>query len=559
MAGRLTIAVRLVLGFGVLLVFLVGIGVLGLSRLGGVERMLERIVSVDWQKTVLANEAIDMINAQTRDTFLLFHAPEREHAGIRARIAERVVSISRLFDRIDGLIHVPEGRKMLAEIRDTRQGYVESFQRIARLLDDGRREEASQRVAAETVPALDALLASVDRLIRLQGQILEQSGADASASYVAARAQLIAGLGLALVLSILLAIWIVRAVTRPLGGEPDEAKVAVERIAQGDLLAAIPVKPGDAQSLLAALRGMQSSLRNMIGELTGNANGVASAAEQLAVASRQIAESSARQSDAASGMASAIEEMTSAIGVVSDSAADAHRVASDAGESSGLGSEVIGRTLAEMQVIADTVAAAAQTIRAVGEGSQRISVIVQVIKEVAEQTNLLALNASIEAARAGEQGRGFAVVADEVRKLAERTAKATTDIGAMIDDMQASAGTAVRTMDQAVLHVEGGVRLAAEAGNSMRAIRDGTQHAVSSVSRISRSRRASRRSRRCRRRTAWPPGRLPTPRSSSGCSLPKRWPRCACSRSERHDGVAHGTMSADRFAQGSAVRGQARL
>lgn len=485
MAGRLTIAVRLVLGFGVLLVFLVGIGVLGLSRLGGVERMLERIVSVDWQKTVLANEAIDMINAQTRDTFLLFHAPEREHAGIRARIAERVVSISRLFDRIDGLIHVPEGRKMLAEIRDTRQGYVESFQRIARLLDDGRREEASQRVAAETVPALDALLASVDRLIRLQGQILEQSGAEASASYVAARAQLIAGLGLALVLSILLAIWIVRAVTRPLGGEPDEAKVAVERIAQGDLLAAIPVKPGDAQSLLAALRGMQSSLRNMIGELTGNANGVASAAEQLAVASRQIAESSARQSDAASGMASAIEEMTSAIGVVSDSAADAHRVASDAGESSGLGSEVIGRTLAEMQVIADTVAAAAQTIRAVGEGSQRISVIVQVIKEVAEQTNLLALNASIEAARAGEQGRGFAVVADEVRKLAERTAKATTDIGAMIDDMQASAGTAVRTMDQAVLHVEGGVRLAAEAGNSMRAIRDGTQHAVSSVSRIS--------------------------------------------------------------------------
>ena len=117
MARRLTTATRLSLGFGILLVFLVGIGLLGLNRLGTVERMLDRIVQVDWQKTVLANDVIDLVNAQTRDSFLLFHVPESTHPAIRARIAKRIDAISAKLDRIDGLLYLPDGREMLSQIR----------------------------------------------------------------------------------------------------------------------------------------------------------------------------------------------------------------------------------------------------------------------------------------------------------------------------------------------------------------------------------------------------------------------------------------------------------
>lgn len=484
MARRLTTATRLSLGFGILLVFLVGIGLLGLNRLGTVERMLDRIVQVDWQKTVLANDVIDLVNAQTRDSFLLFHVPESTHPAIRARIAKRIDAISAKLDRIDGLLHLPEGREMLTQIRDKRRSYVSSFQQVSSLLETGRREDASEHMATHTTPALDELLASIDALIRLQGRILESAGEEAAASYLRARTQIFAFLALALISSILISVWIVRAVTRPLGGEPEAAKDAVERIARGDLSALIPVKEGDTHSLLAALRQMQSSLREMIGTLTANADSVASAAEQLAVASKQLAESSAHQSDAATSMASAIDEMTTSIQQVSDNATDARRITVDAGERSDSGSQVIGSTVREMQAIANTVAEAARTIRQVGDGSQQISTVVQVIKEVADQTNLLALNASIEAARAGEQGRRFAVVADEVRKLAERTAKATMDISAMIDTMLSNSETAMRTTEAAVTQVEGGVQLARAAGDAMRAISDGTQQAVRSVNGI---------------------------------------------------------------------------
>jgi len=128
--------------------------------------------------------------------------------------------------------------------------------------------------------------------------------------------------------------------------------------------------------------------------------------------------------------------VTTSIDHVAESSQGTHELARKSGELSVQGGEVVQGAAAEMSKIADSVNQSTQFIRELGEHSNQISAIVNVIKEIADQTNLLALNAAIEAARAGEQGRGFAVVADEVRKLAERTGRSTDEITAMIGSIQ---------------------------------------------------------------------------------------------------------------------------
>jgi methyl-accepting chemotaxis protein len=106
-------------------------------------------------------------------------------------------------------------------------------------------------------------------------------------------------------------------------------------------------------------------------------------------------------------------------------------------------------------------------VRSLGERSQEVGSIVDIINDIADQTSLLALNASIEAARAGEMGMGFAVVADEVRKLATRTTTATSEIGVMIRDIQDGTARSVTAMQAGDGRVAEGVRMAGEASRSL--------------------------------------------------------------------------------------------
>lgn len=135
-----------------------------------------------------------------------------------------------------------------------------------------------------------------------------------------------------------------------------------------------------------------------------------------------------------------------------------------------MGSEVVSNTVKVMGNIAQRVHETARTVESLGARSDQIGGIINTIQDIADQTNLLALNAAIEAARAGEQGRGFAVVADEVRALAERTTKATKEIGDMIKAIQGETKKAVSAMEAGVNEVELGTTEAAKSGESLQKI-----------------------------------------------------------------------------------------
>ncbi len=127
---------------------------------------------------------------------------------------------------------------------------------------------------------------------------------------------------------------------------------------------------------------------------------------------------------------------------------------------------IIREAVQEMKTIEKTTVESKNTIYKLGEKSDEIGKIVEVIKQISSQTNLLALNAAIEAARSGEYGKGFAVVADEVRKLAEQSEAATKDITALINEVQAETGRAVEEMDRNVLLVDKGLKVINMAGES---------------------------------------------------------------------------------------------
>ncbi|WP_265943965.1 methyl-accepting chemotaxis protein [Dechloromonas sp. A34] len=272
-----------------------------------------------------------------------------------------------------------------------------------------------------------------------------------------------------LLLGLLIAAYTIRSITVPLG---EMAKLIIRTARDKDFTGSIPIRSRDEVGLTAeAFNDLLKTLQQSLAEVRQEIVQVDEATSTLAQASTQAAQASAETSESSSSMAASLEQLSVSITSVSDHTREALALANLAGEHSETGGTVIGNAVSAMADIAVEVKGVGATITELGEHSERISSVVQVIKDVADQTNLLALNAAIEAARAGEQGRGFAVVADEVRKLAERTTKATGEIAGMIADIQSRSKSAVVAMENTIGHLESGTELATRAGEAIAAIR----------------------------------------------------------------------------------------
>lgn len=261
----------------------------------------------------------------------------------------------------------------------------------------------------------------------------------------------------------------------------------LSNLADGDLTVQATVTEDITGAIADSINYAIEALRELVTTINDSSILVDAAAKQTEATARHLVRSSETQAKQASAASESAAQMATSIEEVSGNAERCSDVARHSVDVAHKGGEAVRRTIDGMNTIRETIQDTSKRIKRLGESSQEIGNIVELIEEIAEQTNILALNASIEASRAGEGSRGFAVVADEVQKLAERSTHATKQIEVLVSTIQSDTNEAVVSMERSTTDVVGGALLAENAGAALDEIEQVSHQIASLVQNISTS------------------------------------------------------------------------
>ena len=260
-------------------------------------------------------------------------------------------------------------------------------------------------------------------------------------------------------------------------------------LADGDLTVQATVTEDITGAIADSINYAVDALRGLVATINSSAISLDGAARQTQALAQHLAKASGAQSKQIAAATETAGHVAAATEEVSGNAERAADVARHSVDVAHKGGEAVRRTIDGMNAIRETIQDTSKRIKRLGESSQEIGNIVELINDIAEQTNILALNASIQASMAGEAGRGFAVVADEVQRLAERAATATKQIEVLVRTIQTDTNEAVVSMERSTTDVVGGALLAENAGAALEEIEQVSNQIASLVQNISASSR----------------------------------------------------------------------
>ncbi|AIS19161.1 methyl-accepting chemotaxis protein [Pseudomonas rhizosphaerae] len=465
---NMNIAPRALLGFSLIGLLMIVLGVFSLNQMSHIRAAGQNI----------ENNTVPSITSLDELTQLTLRLRVLSYRLLLNREADTQQKTVQLFDQRNEQINQAQARyeKMIASSEE--QAAYDDYKR---LLGQYRQLEARMKNFSATgqVDELRAMLNSdmlsnseqvnavLEKLVKINNVQTREINQQAEDEYRSAFAWVVGMLIVATLLTFLFAWLLTRSIVKPI----DQALIAAEAIAEGNLTQPIHAEGRDeAARLLLAMQKMQGKLRDTLQRISGSATQLASAAEELNSVTDEGARGLTQQNNEIEQAATAVNEMTSAVEEVARNAVSTSEASRDATSSASDGRDLVMETVSAIERMSGDVQSTAELIGNLATESRDIGKVLDVIRGLADQTNLLALNAAIEAARAGEAGRGFAVVADEVRALAHRTQQSTSEIERMIGSIQGGTEQAVDSMRNSTERAESTLNIAKGAGMALETI-----------------------------------------------------------------------------------------
>jgi methyl-accepting chemotaxis protein len=384
----------------------------------------------------------------------------------------------KLSNELEKTLTKTETKKLLAQLDELEQQFYELGQQMFQLKEENNVAAYTQLMTTTGRNITSQFDEVARQLTEIQQKDMDQANKDTTSETASLKVWMIMIGVIALAIGNILTIYTSRILSRPLLTLSEAAK----RIADGDLTGEEIVihNRDEIGELAASFNRMAKNLRDVLEKVAVSAEQVAASSEQLTASAEQtskateqiaftiqnVASGVEKQVQSVEKTAETIDQMSEGIQKISERAQNVSAIALQTSEKASEGGKTIQTAVAQMNTVNHTVERLAGIVKGLGDRSEQIGKIIEVISGIAEQTNLLALNAAIEAARAGEHGRGFAVVADEVRKLAEQSAQSARQIASLIATIQKETNEAVQSMETVLKEVEtgtGAIRISGEA------------------------------------------------------------------------------------------------
>ncbi len=365
---------------------------------------------------------------------------------------------------LDRNLQNPQRREQLAQFRAAHKAYLEAFTQIRNIIT--QRNDLIDNTLNKVGPQVASHIEEVKLSVKAEQDALGPQVQSENEQTVL----MVAGIALfALLAAIGMSLAMVRAIQRPVGGEPKTIDAITRAIASGDLSRDLVVSDKDT-GIYRSVCEMSSKLKSLISGMAQTTQALEESADIGAKTASENTKTIQHQKQMTDQVVVAIEEMSQSIHEVVQNATESATQAESGREATNAGRDAVNQNLASIQKLSETLQAAMIDIHELEQKSQDIGQVIEVIENISEQTNLLALNAAIEAARAGESGRGFAVVADEVRMLAQKTQDSTTEIQGIIQSLQDTTGRSVSAIRECTTQAEQSVVLSEQTNDALQAI-----------------------------------------------------------------------------------------